>query len=206
MNTSTPPAWSILEWGAAGLGLELPSGDLHVVRPFPDGALVALIDGLGHGPKAAQASRAAGAVLEADPQAPVGDLIRACHDALKKTRGAVMTLASFNARLSTLTWTGVGNVDGLLLRASPVHCQPHAAILLRGGVVGFQLPPLREETLTVSPGDTLVMATDGIRSGFAEDVSVGDAPAQTAEDILRRFGKTSDDALVVVARYRGAAS
>ena len=47
MTASASPGWAVIEWAAAGRGLEAQSGDLHVVAAFPDGALVALIDGLG---------------------------------------------------------------------------------------------------------------------------------------------------------------
>ena len=39
------------------------SGDIHVVIPFNEGLLVAVIDGLGHGPEAAIASMAAAKTL-----------------------------------------------------------------------------------------------------------------------------------------------
>ena len=196
---------AVIEWAAVGRGVEAASGDLHVVVAFPHGALVALIDGLGHGPDAAAASEAAAAVLQAHAHAPLLDLLQQCHASLRKTRGAVMTLASFDARVSCMTWAGVGNVDAALLRAG-MRWNANAAISLRGGVVGFQLPPLRADTLIVGPGDTLVMATDGIRSGFTEGLSMDRTPAEMAQHILDRFGKDSDDSHVVVARYRGAAA
>ena len=33
-----------------------------------------------------------------------------------RTRGVVLSIALFNAENNTMTWLGVGNVDGLLLR------------------------------------------------------------------------------------------
>ena len=49
---SSPP---FLEWGVAAQALpgEAISGDRHVMQAFPSGALVAVIDGLGHGEEAA---------------------------------------------------------------------------------------------------------------------------------------------------------
>jgi negative regulator of sigma-B (phosphoserine phosphatase) len=195
----------VIEWGWAGSALELASGDLHVVIPFPGGALVVLIDGLGHGPEAAAAAQAAVPLLEAGASDPVLALVARCHEGLRKTRGAAMSLASFSARESSMTWTGVGNVDAVLLRGASAR-RPGAAIVLRGGVVGYQLPTLRADTLPVSPGDILVMATDGIRGGFTEDLRLDGRPVDIAESILARFSKGSDDAHVVVARYRGTSA
>jgi hypothetical protein len=55
----------------------------------------------------------------------------------------------------------------------------------------------------LSPGDTLVMATDGVRSGFAADLPLHGSPQALADEILARDGKRTDDALVLVARYLG---
>jgi len=191
---------AVVAWGWAGSALEVRSGDRHVVALFPGGALVALIDGLGHGPEAAEAALAAALVLEAHAGEPVADLVRRCHEALRKTRGAVMTVASFRAAEAAMTWIGIGNVDGVVVRSDG---QPAAGIAVRGGVVGYQLPALRTTTVSVARGDTLIMVTDGIDSRFTAGLSVDCDPAQLAELLLARFAKGSDDAHVVVARYLG---
>ena len=192
-----------IEWGAAGSALEMESGDLHVVVPFADGALVALMDGLGHGPEAAAASAAAVPSLRAFGGLSLFTLMEQCHEALHKTRGVAMTLAAFDARNATMSWMGVGNVDGVLLRADDDHEHRSEAIALRGGVVGYRLPALKERALPVSRGDTLIMATDGIRSGFTAGLSVQLGVQEIAESVLARFAKGTDDAHVVVARYLG---
>jgi len=192
---------SVIEWGTAGAAIEgeIESGDLHVIAPFPDGVLVALVDGLGHGPEAAVAARAAATLLTAHAGETPISLIQRCHEGLRKTRGVVMSVASVNARDSSLTWLGVGNVEGVLLRrdAEPAS----EAIALRGGVVGYQLPPLRAEVLPIGRGDTLILVTDGIRHDFKMAVTVSQSPQAIADSILARCGKASDDACVVVARY-----
>lgn len=199
---------AVVEWASAGIALgELSggkeSGDLHVIAPFPDGVLVAAIDGLGHGPEAALAARVAAHVLEASAGEPVVALVERCHTALRRTRGVVMSLASFNAREASMTWIGVGNVEGVLLRADRAAERPRETFALRGGVVGDQLPPLRSSVLPVSPGDTLVMVTDGIRRRFTDGLALGASLQEIADSIMNDHRKGSDDALVVVARYVG---
>src|SRR5262249_44858645 len=110
--------------------------------------------------------RAAASVLRGRAGAPVTDLMRDCHDALRRTRGAVVSLASFDGASNTMSWLGVGNIEGMLFRADPAVALPRETIMLRNGVVGYQLPPLRVDRLTVADGDTLVLATDGIRHDF----------------------------------------
>lgn len=191
----------LLEWAASGRPIpgEARSGDLHVVAPCPGGVLVGLIDGLGHGPEAAQvASRAAEAIM-ANAAAPVQSVVEACHDALKGTRGVVLSLASISTAGAALTWIGVGNVEAALFGAS----DRRQRIVTRGGVVGYRLPPLRANTVAIEPGDVLVFASDGISESFIEVRPTGTA-AEHAARMLAEFGKHTDDALVLVARYRGS--
>jgi negative regulator of sigma-B (phosphoserine phosphatase) len=198
METMTPP---LIEWSAALRSLREESGDQYLVRPICDGVLVAVVDGLGHGPEAAMAARMAIAVLDTHADEPVAPLLRRCHERLRPTRGAVLSLASFSAR-ATMTWIGVGNVDGILLRAGQGG-NPER-LLSRGGLVGHRLPLLESATVSVMQGDTLIFTTDGIRGDFAEGPEWGYLPPPSAERILAEHGKATDDALVVVARYVGA--
>jgi hypothetical protein len=195
----------LLDWHAAGMALpgQAVSGDLHLVQPFPSGALVAAVDGLGHGEEAAAAARIAVATLQTHAHESALSLLKRCHDTLRRSRGVVLTLASFNAFDATMTWVGVGNVEGVLLRADAEGGPPRDYVLLHGGIVGSKLPPLRGFVIPVARGDTLILATDGVRSGFAEGLTPESSPQQIADRILAREVKGTDDALVVVARYLG---
>ncbi len=196
---------SALEWSAAALALpgQSESGDHHVVKSFPDGVLVAAVDGIGHGDEAAAAAKVACAILEAHADEPVIALVQRCHESLRATRGAVMSVASFNVPHGLMTWLGVGNVQGILLRPGIATNLAEESLLLRAGVVGSQLPPLQAAVLPVAPGDILILATDGVSSSFARELTQGQPPQETAQGILARHGKGSDDALVLVARYVG---
>jgi negative regulator of sigma-B (phosphoserine phosphatase) len=198
----------VVEWAVAGRTLagQPESGDLHLVAPFERGALAAVIDGLGHGPKAAIAARAASAALSQRPEAPVTDLIQLCHEELKSTRGAVLSLASFDATRGVVTWVGVGDVEGVLLRASEPATGGRESILLRNGVVGYRLPPLREAVWPIAAGDTLIFATDGVGHAFTATIAGARSPQKIADDIIADHGKSTDDALVLVVRYLGMPS
>jgi phosphoserine phosphatase RsbX len=179
------------------------SGDGHLVKPFPDGVLVAVVDGLGHGPEAAAAAALAVRTLESYAEQPVISLVERCHKTLRGTRGAVMSLASYSARESTMAWVGVGNVEGVLLRRPGTLRAGRESLLLRGGLVGTQVPTLTAAVIPVKWGDILILASDGIRREFAGDVIVTDPPQKIADRILAEHGKTTDDALVLVSRYLG---
>lgn len=193
-----------LECGIASAALpgERTSGDLHLVQAIPHGVLVAVADGLGHGEEAALAAGRAMDTLAEHAHESVISLVRRCHEACRGTRGVVMSVASFNVAEETMTWVGVGNVEGVLLRADARATPGHETIVLRGGVVGYELPLLRASTVIVSPGDMLIFATDGVRQGFALGLPVGETAQRLADQILTQYGKQTDDGLALVARYR----
>jgi negative regulator of sigma-B (phosphoserine phosphatase) len=179
------------------------SGDRHLVCCRGDGILIAAIDGIGHGEEAANAAEAAIAILKASPDEPVISLLERCHEGLRWTRGVVLSLASIDPKHGMMTWIGVGNVQGVLMRAGAQKGSVEEVLLLRGGVVGSQLPALQAAVLPIAKGDTLVFVTDGIRSEFAEGLSALESPQRAADKILKQHGRGNDDALVLVVRVIG---
>jgi serine phosphatase RsbU (regulator of sigma subunit) len=194
-----------LEWAVAGQALPgfSESGDRHVFQTFDGGALVAVMDGIGHGAEAAAAAREASAILESGAGDNVIALIQRCHSGLRGTRGITISLASFNFRVGLMTWMGVGNVQGLLMRLDGGLNGREESLLLRPGVVGSNVPPLQAAVLPIAPGDSLTFVTDGVETNFDHLCIRNQPPGKAAEAILARHSKGKDDALVLVARYRG---
>ncbi|MGH9744172.1 MAG: SpoIIE family protein phosphatase [Candidatus Acidiferrum sp.] len=203
-----PVAIPITEYGVAKFiltGQEL-SGDQHLVCCGKSAILIAAIDGLGHGEEAANAAAAATSILRQEIEEPIISLVRLCHEKLRPTRGAVLSLASIDPAHGMMTWLGVGNVQGVLLRGGSNGGAPQEVLLLRGGVVGGQLPSLQAAVLPVSSGDTLYFATDGVRSDFVESLSRLESPQRAADRIMQRYHSGTDDALVLIARLTGIRS
>jgi len=194
-----------LEWAvsAAAIRGETESGDLHVVEAFAHGVLMAAIDGLGHGVAAAAAARSAARLITTNPGENVIRLVEQCDHRLHKTRGVVMSLASINTTEETVTWLGVGSVDGILFRGDVTERPSPKFLHASRGVVGAHLPALRPSVLPIARGDTLIFVTDGIRGGFDEGLSISNSPQQIADGILARHALDTDDALVLVARFEG---
>jgi phosphoserine phosphatase RsbX len=191
-----------LERGVAGEthAGEGRSGDVAVFAPFAHGGLVAAIDGLGHGDAAADAAEAAAAVLRANADEQPQALLERCHGELRKTRGAVMTLAWLDVGERRMSWTGVGNVEARFVRADGTR---HDSPVILGGVVGFTLPQVRIGTVALAAGDAVVLATDGVAADFSSSLEPGVPAQKLAERVLERHGKGTDDALVVAVRYVG---
>ena len=179
---------------------ERRSGDIAVFAATAAGGLACLIDGLGHGPEAADAAETCAGVVQENAEAPPQELLELCHDALLDSRGAVMTVAWFDLERSALSWTGVGNVDARLVRAGPVAREEVALVF--GGVLGYRLPKIRPATMALGRGDVLVMITDGIDGAISPALAGGGAAQTLADRIFAMHGKGNDDALAVVIRYR----
>jgi negative regulator of sigma-B (phosphoserine phosphatase) len=191
-----------LDRGSAGVAHEgeVRSGDLAVFVPTAAGGLACVIDGLGHGPEAADAAELCADVVRANAEAPARELMAACHEALLSTRGVVMTAAWFDLERSQLSWAGVGNVDARLVRSGPEQREDVALVF--GGVLGYRMPQVRAATMRLERGDVLVMITDGIEAAISPALAAGGAAQALAERILTTHGKGTDDALAVVVRYR----
>ncbi len=195
----------MVEYGVAKFVIpgQEESGDQHLVCCNRNGILVAAIDGIGHGEAAANAAKAAAALLRSSADQPIISLVERCHEKLRATRGVVLSLAFIEPEQGMMTWLGVGNVQGVLMRADAKNGNAQESLLLRAGVVGSQLPALQGTVLPIAQGDTLFLATDGVRSDFSMALSARENPQRAADRILEHYGSRNDDALVLVARLTG---
>ncbi|HJW24314.1 MAG TPA: SpoIIE family protein phosphatase [Rhodocyclaceae bacterium] len=193
-----------LEWTVAQRPMpgETVSGDRCLVRPWGGGILLAAMDGLGHGEEAARAARAATGCLAGErPASDLAGAIRECHEVLRGTRGVALTAALYHPAQGRLQWVSVGNVEAVLWQR-PGHPEGRRqCVTPRGGVVGYQLPTLHVATLDVAAGDVFCLATDGIASAFVEKTPAFLEPRRLAGYIMERYGKGTDDALVLAARF-----
>lgn len=200
----TKPA-PLIDWGVAQVALsgETVCGDRHLVESFPNGTLVAVVDGLGHGPAAAEAAETALAELRSHCEEPVDALLKRCHHALLGTRGAALSLASFSGGAATVSWLGIGNVEGVIIRADKAIVPPRLLIRLFPGVAGHRIPPFHAVETPVYPGDILMLVTDGVRPECLSAPIFRQGPQRVADGICAKYRKGTDDALVLVARYKG---
>src|SRR5207244_7111072 len=115
---------------------------------------------------AARAARLAIAALARHAHESPPSLFERTHAALPISRGVVMSLAFFKRTDPSLTWLGVGNVEGLLVHAIDAARAARArkSLVTRGGIVGSELPRLQPEVLRLTPGDTLIFATEDRKS------------------------------------------
>ena len=194
-----------VDWGIAARPVagEAESGDRALVVVTADGALVAAIDGLGHGREAARAAAPAVDTLRAFADEPPAALAERCHRALRHSRGAALSIARFCVRDDTVTWVGVGNVEGRLLHSEGSGTVSVESLIPARGIAGDDLPQLDDATLPIHRGDVVLLATDGIDASFADSLRPHGTAEELAARILAEHSKPQDDALVVAARYLG---
>lgn len=197
-----------IEWARAGRPLpgESTSGDRGLAIEIDgEAALFGVMDGLGHGSAAASAALRAIDALEDSRGERIEVLIQICHRVLAGTRGAAMTLARVDFAASTLTWAGVGNVTANLLAKDAAGIHVRSSVRLAAGIVGYRIPEIRPaQVISIRTGDLIVLATDGIDEEHLDHLDFAASATAIAEEILSKYAKESDDAMVLTARHRGA--
>lgn len=169
---------------------ERANGDAAVLRQEGERALLAVIDGLGHGELAALAANRAVDYLQG--WALDGDLLGAMqglHEVLRGSRGAAASLCLLTG--PTLVCCGVGNVEIRCLGAK-------VPILPSPGVLGARVLQFRICRGELTPGTRLVMFTDGISQRSPLEALRRLDPEAMCDELMGNHRKPTDDATVVV--------
>lgn len=167
---------------------------------YVDDAGVALIviDGLGHGPAAAQAAAAVIGAFRHRPVDAPSELLARGDRAARATRGAAATAVRYDRATRAVTIAGVGNVAAFLLGGARLR-----PLVVQHGTLGQAVPTLREERYPMPDDGLVVVCSDGLRSRITFDDHPGleaRAAATIAAVLWRDFGRGRDDATVVVLR------
>jgi phosphoserine phosphatase RsbX len=116
-------------------------------------------------------------------------------------------LAWVDFAASTLTWTGVGNVTANLVAKDVTGVHIRSSARLAAGIVGYRIPEIRPaQVISIRAGDLLVIATDGITEDCLDHLDFAASATFIAEEILSKYAKESDDAMVLIARHRGTST
>lgn len=192
----------------AGISLCAPGetecGDAWAAWVEGDRATVMVADGLGHGPEAAEASRAAIDLFEQRrddvERGALGDLVERSHDALRGTRGAALAVVRADAGAGTLRYCGAGNVLGRAVSGTSDR-----SLVTQHGTVGVQLRRPEEAAVAWPEHALVAMHSDGIESRWNPMLIapvLRQDPALAAALLLRDHCRGRDDATVVVVRRK----
>jgi phosphoserine phosphatase RsbX len=174
---------------------EIQNGDAALIRQSVTGdTILAVIDGLGHGPDAAHASRKAIEVLTLMPfQTSVLEAMEEIHRELRGTRGAAGTLCI--VRELKLEICAIGNVALMCTGCS-------VPLVLSPGVLGHQVSRYRVAGCQVPSGARLALLSDGISTRFRLEDYKQLSPEAACKEIMSRYRRKEDDASVLVADVR----
>ncbi len=159
-----------------------------------------VVDGLGHGPMAAEAARAAVGVFSAQSDRDPVELIEASHLALRSTRGAALAIARIDLELGRLQYAGVGNISGVIVEAG--HGRT-TSMISHNGTVGHIVRKIQAFDYPWTPESLLIMHSDGITTRWDPARYPGllrRPPGLIAGLLYRDHRRGRDDATVVVAR------
>jgi hypothetical protein len=179
---------------------ETVCGDAWAVLRHPERTVIVVVDGLGHGPEAAQASSEAVRVAREHSHAAPADLVQRAHLALRATRGAAMAVAAIHHGSGTLTFAGVGNISAAV--HSPAGTR---SLMSHNGTVGHVMRTVQELTYEWPADACLIAHSDGINTRWRLDQYPGllwHHPALVSGVIWRDAARGRDDACVVVVRER----
>lgn len=170
---------------------ERECGDAVVVRPTDDGVMIAVIDALGHGERAAAVARDAMVALgDVALDRGVAHVIDDLHRRLAGGRGAAGLVAILRGR--RLEVCGVGNVD-LRIRGAKIP------VALTPGVLGGTMNRQRVFSGDLSPGVRVVMFSDGISARLDLDAVADLDPRAACHALMGSHRRAHDDATVLVA-------
>jgi anti-sigma regulatory factor (Ser/Thr protein kinase) len=186
----------------AGIAVPYPGervcGDAWMYHQTTEKTVILLVDGLGHGPHAAEAANEAVETFRKWAEQPPREILSRIHDASKKTRGAVAATAEIRPHEKTLTYAAVGNIA-----ASIVTNQGSRSLVSHSGTLGVASPRIQEFRERWSPDAILIMHSDGLQTRW--DLSsysglVSRHPALIGAALFRDFRRQRDDASVVVVK------
>ena len=164
-------------------------------------AILAVADGLGHGPSAADASRrAVDVAVERSADQPAM-IVAQVHSALRSTRGAALAIAELDSRTPSVRYAGLGNIA-----ASIVSPRESKNLLSYNGIAGHEARKIQEFAYDWPADALLVVHSDGLSArwdlGRYPGLALRD-PSVVAGVLYRDFSRGRDDAVVIVVRATG---
>jgi anti-sigma regulatory factor (Ser/Thr protein kinase) len=163
-------------------------------------AAIVVADGLGHGPDAAEAARAALESFAADPMRGPRERLQDTHARLRSTRGAAVMMLNADAQAGTVRSAGAGNVMARL-----VSGVVDRTLLTQHGTAGVTIRTPEEASTSWPPHALLVVYTDGIEGRWRTDALMpvlGRDPTLAAALVMRDHCRGRDDATVAVLRRK----
>jgi hypothetical protein len=161
---------------------------------------IIIVDGLGHGPLAADAAKEAIAAFDQEPFAPLTAIIQRADAKMRGTRGGAVAIAQIDIRAKSMKYIGVGNIAGHLRMDGD---EKGRGLMSHNGTVGVQTRKIQELDYPLPDRGLLVMHSDGLQSRWSLETYPGlirQHPAVIAGVLYRDFTRGRDDITVAVVQ------
>ncbi len=179
---------------------ETVCGDGWAAAIHGEQATLLVADGLGHGPEAAKASRAAIAAFATSFEADLRETVQKVHRDLQTTRGAAVCALRIDTDSATVSYTGAGNIAGRVL--SGVFDK---SLITQHGTAGMQIRKPETASLALPAHALVILHSDGIETRWSVErirPLLQKDPTLVAAVLLRDHTRHRDDATVVVIRQK----
>ena len=160
--------------------------------------VLAIADGLGHGPDAHQAARAAIASLHRDAAGGPAMILQSMHDASRPTRGSAVAVCELDRTHHVCRFAGVGNIACAVIVDATAR-----RMVSYNGIAGHSMRKIQEFSVPWPDAAVLVMHSDGLSTHWDLSAYSGLSarhPAVIAAVLYRDFSRHRDDTTVLVAK------
>ena len=162
---------------------------------------ILISDGLGHGFGAYEASQKALSTFQQHHhETDVATLFKDLHKALHKTRGAAIAIVHLDWAQQTLSFAGIGNIEGKLLTQLNNN-----TLLSQSGIVGHEFRHIQLHTYKITDASTLILYSDGMKNRWNVESYPGlimKHPSLIAGVLYRDHKRGRDDTTIIVLNRR----
>jgi anti-sigma regulatory factor (Ser/Thr protein kinase) len=168
-------------------------------------SLFLVVDGLGHGPSAAEAADLAVRIFRGQKTQDPDRILESIHGALRSTRGAAAAIALLDRSSGEVRYAGIGNISGLIFdrRTSAM-----TSMVSQNGTVGYAIRKIQVYQYPWTEESLLLMHSDGLATHWNLDRYPGlwqRHPSLAAGVLYRDHNRGRDDVTVLVAGYQKGA-
>jgi anti-sigma regulatory factor (Ser/Thr protein kinase) len=177
---------------------ETVCGDGYRVALAEDGFNAMVVDGLGHGVYAAEASNVAVQTFNKLVGGPPEEIVQAMHADLRKTRGAAVGIMAYRRQEDVVRFAGVGNVSGVIFSRGEIR-----RTVSHNGTVGHVARKFQTFEYAAAAPFLVVLASDGLGTAWNLESYPGlhaRHPSLIAGVLYRDFRRKQDDVTVMVIR------
>jgi anti-sigma regulatory factor (Ser/Thr protein kinase) len=156
------------------------------------------VDGLGHGPSAAEASRNAVKLFRGNSTRTPSEILDRVHRGLTSTRGAAAAVSEIDLGRRTIQHAGIGNIAAWVMSEGSMR-----AMVSHNGILGHQIHRIQEFHYPLPADAIVVLQSDGLSNKWKPDPYPGllrRDVALVAGVIYRDSARGRDDSTVLVYR------